>query len=112
MAIAQASKPGAEAAEALHETGSDIEKLRKDIAALARLVGEFSRASGSDINERVHHLSDDVIAESRRAIGDIRHRMADAEKTVEANVREHPLTWFLGAVGIGALLALLLRRAG
>lgn len=111
MAVAQATtKAGADAEQASHHFEKELAELRRDVAALARSVVDLGQASGDEMADRVHNLTDEMVTESRRAIRQIRQRLNQVEASLEHNVRDHPMPWFLGALGIGVVLALLLRR--
>jgi ElaB/YqjD/DUF883 family membrane-anchored ribosome-binding protein len=112
MAVGQTTNTAADAKDAPNGFEAEIAHLRSEVIALAKSVGDLGRASGAGIADQAQHLSDDLTADARRAAQDIGQRLSAAEKPLEDSLRDHPLTWFLGALGIGAFLALLLRRPG
>ena len=110
MAVGQTANAGADAKDASYGFEAEMTRLRSEVVSLAKSVGDLGRASGAGIAGQAHHLSEDLTADARRAAKDIGQRLSQAEKSLENNVRHHPVTWFLCALGAGALLALLLRR--
>jgi ElaB/YqjD/DUF883 family membrane-anchored ribosome-binding protein len=92
------------------EIRAEMAEIRNDIAALAKSVGGYGKVRATDLQDRATEMSDEVLNESRRALKKLGKQVASLEKDMEVNVREHPLHWFLGALGVGMVFAMLVRR--
>jgi len=89
---------------------AEMAEIRQDIAAMAKSVGRYGKVRKADLQDRASEMSEEVLDESRRALKKLGKQVKSLEKNMEADVREHPLQWFLGALGIGLVFAVLARR--
>ncbi|SMX48817.1 hypothetical protein [Maliponia aquimaris] len=89
---------------------SELAEIRSDLAALTKSLAGFGKARADDAQDLAAEWSDEVLAESRRAVKKLRKQVSRLEKGMESSVREHPLQWFLGAMGIGMVLTMLIQR--
>ncbi|MCI2395974.1 hypothetical protein MN186_16190 [Aliiroseovarius sp. N1F302] len=55
-------------------------------------------------------FTEEVLDESRRAVKKLGKQVFRLEKDMESNVRENPVHWFLGALGVGLVFTMLMRR--
>jgi len=104
------SNSAPKASEYEDEIRAEIAEIRQDIAALVKSVGGYSKARKTDFQDRAAEMSEEALNDSRRALKKLGKQVKDLEKNMEAEVREHPLQWFLGAVGIGLVFAIFARR--
>ncbi len=89
---------------------AEMAEVRHEIAALAKSIGGQSKERVADLQDRAAEMSEEVLDESRRALKKLGKQVANLEKDMEVRVREHPLQWFLGALGVGLVFAMLVRR--
>lgn len=108
-----AKKPDddSEGSPAVHLIEAELAALRKEVSALARSLSAFGKTKVDDLSDRAQEMSEDLLQGKRRAIKALRKQLNDVEQSVEKNVKEHPLSWFFGALGLGVLVALLVRRS-
>jgi ElaB/YqjD/DUF883 family membrane-anchored ribosome-binding protein len=92
------------------EIRSEMAEIRKDIAALTKSLSGYGKARASELEDRAFDVSGEMLAESRRALKKLGKQVSSLEKDMEVKVREHPLQWFLGALGVGLVLAMIMRR--
>lgn len=92
------------------EIRAEMEEIRQDIAALAKSVSRYGKVRKADLQDRASDMSEEILEESRRALKKLGKQVKGLEKNMEADVREHPLQWFLGALGIGLVFAMFARR--
>ena len=92
------------------EIKADIAKLTKDVAELAHTLSAFGKARIDDLQDPLSALPDDIQAASSQALKDLRQELDTLEAKIGTHVKDHPMQSLLLAVGLGAFLALLLRR--
>lgn len=92
------------------EIRTEMEELRRDIAALSKSARGYGKVRVTDMQDRAAEMSEEVLKDSRRALKKLGKQVASLEQDMEVKVREHPLQWFLGALGIGLVFAMLVRR--
>lgn len=98
------------------EAGSmqDIEAalaaIRADLADLARSVRLFGQDSANAARAEASAMTTEMVAAARKSIAELRAELDRLEKRLEENVADKPLPWLVGAMGLGALIALALRR--
>jgi ElaB/YqjD/DUF883 family membrane-anchored ribosome-binding protein len=111
MAVAEAKTTDAKTRESVGEDiQKEIQELREDVAALARSIREYGDVGAREVRGRVGDMSDEAIAEALRVVKELRGRLDSAESQLEGKVREHPLGWLAGAVGIGLVFGMLFSR--
>jgi len=100
---------------------TDLETLQKDLRALAGDVGGVASAQAKDamkkaeaVAERAYALAEDAAASASKTAfqtaEDIEEWTTENAETLRATVRDQPLTSLAIAAGVGAFLAILLRR--
>lgn len=92
------------------EIRAEMAEIRTDIAALVKSLGKYSKASADSLQDGATDLTEEMLAESRRAAKKLGKKVSRLEKDMETKVREHPLQWFLGALGIGLVFTMLMQR--
>jgi len=106
--------PKAKSARGRETVSEDIERefaaLRADVAALVRLVREYGEVRAGETREKVGRLSEDAVAESLRAAKELRAQLDSIERQIEGNLRQHPISWLVGAMGLGLLFGMLFAR--
>lgn len=94
--------------------GSDveaqIERIREDIAALTKTVAAYGAGKADKYTAEAEKAGKDILRASHSALENARAEVAAVEKDVEARVRENPLQALGVAVGLGFLLAIIVRH--
>ena len=93
--------------------GVDLDDLRAAVADLAHKVRAYGLDRFEALRDEVEEDADSLVHAGRRRAHDLQARVAKAEAKVERHVREHPLTWVggvLGVIGFGLALGMVLRR--
>ncbi len=111
--VSQSARPDGTAGSA-HGTANEIEAelaaIRKDLSELAKSLLALGKGRSEEARAQAQEMSAVMIEGARKAIADLRTQLDSLEATVEDKVRSHPVPWFLGALGFGVILALILRR--
>ncbi len=92
---------------------SDLEELRDDVGELAQALRRLGRLRASDLGAQATRRGHEFVGETRDAVLDMRHSLAEAQHDLRRSVRNHPVPWagvLLGMVGTGLLVALLMER--
>jgi ElaB/YqjD/DUF883 family membrane-anchored ribosome-binding protein len=100
---------------------TDLESLQKDLRGLAGDVQGVASAQAKDalkkaeaVAERAYDLAEEAAAQASKsafeAAEDIEEWTMENAESLRASVRDQPLTSLAIAAGVGAFLALLLRR--
>jgi ElaB/YqjD/DUF883 family membrane-anchored ribosome-binding protein len=92
------------------ELRAEMAEIRSDLAALTKTLGQYGKARVDDLQDNANDFTEEMMAESRRAVKKLGKQVTRLEKNMETNVREHPLQWFLGAVGLGLVITMLAQR--
>ncbi|NNU81749.1 DUF883 family protein [Halovulum dunhuangense] len=92
------------------EIEREVAQLREDLATLTRSLRDHGTARFDEAKHRVEDMSDEAMAETLRVVRDLRKRITTIERDLEGNVRENPMSWVLGALGMGLLFGLLFSR--
>lgn len=95
---------------AAEEIEAELRALRADVAALAAAVKAYGGAAAEEVRARAGGSAEEALAESLRAVRELRGKVDGLQAEVEGDVRAHPLAWLLGAAGLGLLLGLMLGR--
>ncbi|WP_289069564.1 hypothetical protein [uncultured Aliiroseovarius sp.] len=73
-------------------------------------MGEYGKARADGMQANATDFTEEVLDESRRAVKKLGKQVFRLEKDMESNVRENPVHWFLGALGVGLVFTMLMRR--
>ena len=92
------------------EIRTEMAEIRNDIAALTKSLGKYGKARAGGMQASATDFTEEMLAESRRAVKKLGKQVSRLEKDMESDVREHPLQWFLGALGVGLVITMLTRR--
>ena len=99
---------GSPAASGLEkEVRAEIAEIRRSLAELTELLVGYGKAGADGLEDRASDWSNEALAELRRATRKLGKQLSRLERDMEVKVREHPLQWFLGALGIGLVFAVL-----
>ncbi len=110
-ATTDAKANGNTASEYEDEMRAEMAEIRTDIAALTKSMSGYGKARAENLQDRAVEWSDDVRDETRRAVKKLGKKVTNLEKDLEVKVRENPLQWFLGALGVGLVLTMLVGRS-
>jgi len=83
----------------------DIERLRGDIAALAKSITNYGSGKTGEYKMRASKAGRDLAKSSQEALDSLSKELAGLEETVSTRVREKPLQSLGIAAGVGFLLA-------
>ncbi|MBC2836894.1 DUF883 family protein [Paragemmobacter straminiformis] len=97
----------ADRAEAVPDIEQQIRQLREDVAALAKSLQGYGARVADGVKARAQDASGDAVAESLKAVRELRGEVEAMQARLEGDVRAHPLAWLVGALGIGVLLGLI-----
>ncbi|MEO1950480.1 MULTISPECIES: hypothetical protein [unclassified Thioclava] len=92
---------------------ADLEELRDDVTELAQALRRHGRLRASDLGAEATRRGHDLVEDTRDAVLEMRHSLAEAQHDLRRSVRSHPVPWagvLLGMVGTGLLVALLMER--
>lgn len=92
------------------EIRAEMAEIRKDIATLTSTLGKYGKARAEDLQDSASEMTDEMLEESRRAVKKLGKQVSRLEKEMETKVRENPLPWFLGAIGLGLVVAMMMGR--
>jgi ElaB/YqjD/DUF883 family membrane-anchored ribosome-binding protein len=93
------------------EVRAEMAEIKATLAAMTKSLVEYGKARVDGVQDQASDWSDEVLAESRRATKKLGKKMSRLERDMETTVREHPLQWFLGALGIGLVVAVLVQKS-
>jgi ElaB/YqjD/DUF883 family membrane-anchored ribosome-binding protein len=96
----------------LETLGNDIAELRKDLRSLVEAMGSDSSEHLHEMRERLSERLSHGMKQVRQGVGFAKDYGKQAVEQTRQTVTEHPLSTVLAAVGIGALLGLMLRGRG
>ena len=107
-----ASTTGPKAAETDigKEIAAELAQIRQDVAALGKTLGQYGKARIGALPDLATESSEEAIKNARRALKEIRREMNAIEAGLEKRVAEHPAQSLLIALGLGFLVAFLIRR--
>lgn len=112
MAATSSSKRGSGKVEQglSEEVSAELAELRKDITALTKTLSAFGEARLDGLSEATSASTEETIKNARQMLNKLRIDMQGLEKGVEEKVANNPIQSILMAVGLGFLVALVLRR--
>ncbi len=92
---------------------ADTQALRRAVLDLGKMLKTFGKKRIDGFSEDLDMRSDELVQEGSRALRDFEHRLVNVEKTVERSVRDHPMAWaggLLGIIGFGLVIGMMARR--
>lgn len=89
---------------------SEVENLRRDLAALAQTVASFGSGKIRDAGKSASQMTSDIAETSSEYMASARDTLSSVEQDLEARVRARPIQSIAIAAGIGYMAALLSRR--
>ena len=93
------------------EVRAEMAEIKSTLTALTKSLVDYGKARVDGVQDQASDWSDEVLAESRRATKKLAKQVSMLEKNMETTVCEHPLQWFLGALGIGLVVAMLVQKS-
>ena len=101
---------GRAAGNAGADLAAQLERLQNDIADIKRTVAGFAGTSGAEARDAASRIGD-IASEKIDEFADrARHESESIVRDLEAYARKNPYQVLAGALGLGVLLGLLLRR--
>jgi ElaB/YqjD/DUF883 family membrane-anchored ribosome-binding protein len=89
---------------------AQLQKLKADIADLAKTVAAVSADTAGAYRAKAGNVAGEAIAASHNAIDSVRTEFGVLEKDVVDRIRTRPLQALGLAIGVGFLLAFISRR--
>jgi ElaB/YqjD/DUF883 family membrane-anchored ribosome-binding protein len=87
-----------------------IETLRNEIAAFAKMIGENGLKQSQTVRARAESGFDDLAARGEDLMREIQHGYAKGSREMRRTVRQHPVATLGAAAAFGVAFALLLSR--
>jgi ElaB/YqjD/DUF883 family membrane-anchored ribosome-binding protein len=94
-----------------NEIRAEMAEIKGDIAALTKALTGYGKARADGLQDRASDWSDDLVKKSRKSVKKLEKQISRLEKDVETSVRANPVQWFLGALGIGLAVAMLMGKS-
>ena len=92
------------------DVSAELAQIRQDIAALTKTLGAYGEDRLGGLSDMASKSSQETLASAKHAIDEVRREIEAVERNVEGKVAEHPMQSVLIAVGLGFLVAFLIRR--
>ncbi len=87
-----------------------IDSLREEVAAFAKLVSENSAKQGEKLRASAESGFDDLTVRGEELLRDLQRGYARGSREVRRTVRQHPVATIGAAAAFGLAVALLLSR--
>lgn len=87
-----------------------IEHLRDEIAAFAKIVGDNSAKQGKTMRARAESGFEDLAVRGEELLRELQHGYARGSREMRRAVRRHPVATLGAAAAFGLALALLVTR--
>lgn len=87
-----------------------IEHLREEIAAFAKIVGENGAKQGKTLRAHAETGFEDLTARGEELLRELQHGYARGTREMRRTVRQHPVATIGAAAAFGLVFALLLSR--
>ncbi|MDL2405370.1 hypothetical protein PY650_06800 [Rhizobium calliandrae] len=87
-----------------------IEHLRNEIAAFAKVVGENSARQSQSMRARAETSYEDLTARGEELLRELQHGYVKGTREMRRTVRQHPIATIGAAAAFGLAVALLLSR--
>ncbi|MFZ1468118.1 MAG: hypothetical protein WAT09_03980 [Paracoccaceae bacterium] len=92
------------------DLAAEIAQIRQDIGALGKTLGSAGKARLDALPEAAAHSAEETMESARQALKEIRREVSTLEQRLKRGVVDHPVQSLLVAVGLGFLVAFLIRR--
>ncbi|MCE5276533.1 MAG: hypothetical protein ABFD92_17065 [Planctomycetaceae bacterium] len=96
--------------EAVDELRDDVKRLKEDLKAILESVSETGSAKWEHISGRMKDQAAAKYDQLKDAAEYARQRGSQATHAARETVASHPLSWVLGAMGLGIVLGKLMGR--
>ena len=87
-----------------------VERLRDEIAALAKTIGKTSASEGSKLRYKAEASLEDLMGRSDDLLKELQDSYLRGAREMRDTVRRHPVATIGAAAAFGVLLALIARR--
>jgi len=87
-----------------------IESLREEVAAFAKLIGETGAKKGKKLRANAESGFDDLTVRGEELLRDLQRGYTKGSREVRRTVRQHPVATIGAAAAFGLAVALLLSR--
>ncbi|MBB3567056.1 DUF883 family protein [Rhizobium sp. BK491] len=87
-----------------------IESLREEVAAFAKLIGESGTRHGKKLRATAESNLDDLTVRGEELLRDLQRGYTRGSREVRRTVRQHPVATIGAAAALGLAVALLLSR--
>ena len=87
-----------------------IESLREEVAAFAKLIGDSGAKQGKKLRASAESGFDDLTVRGEELLRDLQKSYARGSREVRRTVRQHPVATVGAAAAFGLAIALLLSR--
>lgn len=87
-----------------------IESLREEVAAFAKLISENGAKHGKKLRESAEPVLDDLTVRGEELLRDLQRGYSRGSREVRRTVRQHPVATIGAAAAFGLAVALLLSR--
>ncbi|MBB6484107.1 YqjD family protein [Rhizobium lusitanum] len=87
-----------------------IESLREEVAAFAKLIGESGAKQGKKLRASAETGFDDLTARGEELLHELQRGYTKGSREVRRTVRQHPVATIAAAATFGLAVALLLSR--
>ncbi|MGB5556759.1 MAG: hypothetical protein WBN04_01985 [Paracoccaceae bacterium] len=105
-----ATESKADKTDISREIASELAQIRQDVAALGKTLGQYGKARIGALPDLATESTEEALENARLALKEIRREMNAIEAGLEKRVAEHPAQSLLIALGLGFLVAFLIRR--
>ncbi|MCO4847157.1 MAG: DUF883 family protein [Yoonia sp.] len=92
------------------EISAELAQIKNDIANLGKTLAAFGKDRLDALPDMASKSTQHSLENARETLDEIRREMAAVERDVERRVSEHPAQSLMIAVGLGCLVAFLVRR--
>lgn len=101
---------GRAAAASGEELAAQLQRLSDDINAIKQTLGSLGKTSAAQAQDGAHRIGAAAAEAAGEAVGEAQRQVHSLAAEFEAVARRHPGAVLGGALGLGVLLGLLLRR--
>ncbi len=99
-----------EASARERELEAQVEQLQADLKSITETVKKLTGAKAGEVKDIATAEFKELKRRGEELVGEAQDQFSEAEKQLKDTIREKPLTAVASAVGIGFVLALLVRH--